>query len=88
MAIRMHDRKAARIIGEPYFRLMSPPKTKTTAADEPVGVLILTEAPKRVKVQDIEYVTSRWRVTVRFDEIYDPREPEEMHLARLGQGSI
>jgi hypothetical protein len=88
MAIRMHDRKAARMIGEPYFRLMLPPKPKTDAASEPVGVLIITEAPKRVKVQDIEYVTERRRETVVFADIYDPREPEEMHLARLGHGSI
>ncbi len=89
MAIRMHDRKAARIIGEPYFKMIAPPKpTAAEKEDAPIGVMIFTPLPKRTKVQDIEYVTERRRETVPFAEIYDPREPEEMNLARLALHSV
>ena len=77
MAIRMHERKMVRLIGEPYYDFVTVPKPK-----EEVGVLVVTEKPKRVKMQDVEYVTDRIRATVFFSEIYDPREPEDMNLER------
>ncbi len=77
MAIRMHNRRMVRIIGEPFYDFVAVPKPK-----EEVGVLVIAEKPKRVKMQEVEYVTDRFRATVFFSEIYDPREPEEMNLER------